>query len=61
MHTEQIRIFKAMTPARKLELAADFYFAARHLKQQSLTMLHPDWSPEKVQRTVREFFLYAAS
>ena len=61
MHPQQISIFRAMSPARKLELAADFHFAARHLKSQSLKALHPDWSNERVRRKVREMFLYAAS
>jgi hypothetical protein len=61
MHPEQVRIFRAMAPARKLELAAEFYFAARHLKSQAVKLQHPDWTDEQVQRKVREMFLYAAS
>ena len=61
MHPEQVRIFKAMSPARKLELAAAFYFAAKHLKRQGLKLQHPDWTEERVEQKVREFFLYAGS
>jgi len=61
MHPEQVRIFKAMPPSRKLELAANFYFAARQLKAQGLRMQHPDWTDEQVRCKVRELFLYAAS
>lgn len=61
MHPEQVRIFKAMSPARKLELAANFVFAARQLKKQSLRMQHPDWTNEQVERKTRELFLYATS
>jgi hypothetical protein len=61
MHPEQIRIFRTMSPARKLELAAEFYLAARELKRQSLKAQHPDWTDERVQQEVRELFLYAAS
>ena len=61
MHPEQIKIYKAMSPAQKLELAADFYFAAKHLKRQSLRTQHPEWTSEQVHRKVRELFLYAAS
>jgi len=50
MHPEQVKIYKAMSPARKLELAAEFYFAARHLKHQSLMAQHPDWTSEQVNR-----------
>lgn len=50
-----------MSPARKLELAANFVFAARQLKKQSLRMQHPDWTNEQVERKTRELFLYATS
>jgi hypothetical protein len=59
MHAEQIRIFKAMSPARKLELVAEFNRAARNLKGQSLKLQHPDWTTEQVAKKVREVFLYA--
>lgn len=61
MHPEQVRIFKAMSPGQKLELAAQFHVAARLLKAQSLKQQHPDWSEQRVQQKVRELFLYAAS
>jgi hypothetical protein len=61
MHPEQIRIFKAMPPSMKLQLAANFQLAARQLKKQSLKMQHPDWTDEQIQHKVRELFLYAAS
>jgi hypothetical protein len=61
MHPEQVRIFRAMPPSKKLELAANFHFAARQLKTQSLRMQHPDWTDEQLQQKVRELFLYAAS
>jgi len=61
MHEEQIKIFKAMSPARKLELAAEFNRAARNLKSQSLKLQHPDWTTGQIAQKVREIFLYAPS
>ena len=60
MTPEQVRIYKSMPPAQKLDLAARFYFGARHLKDRALRMQHPEWSEAEVERRVRELFLYAA-
>ena len=56
---EQIEIYKAMSPAKKLELAGRFHLASRHLKAQGLRMQHPDWTDEQVNQRVKELFLYA--
>jgi hypothetical protein len=61
MTPEQIRIYKAMSPAKKLELAAQFNAASRELKACALRTQHPDWSEERIRKRVRELFLYAAS
>lgn len=61
MTPEQIRIYKAMSPAEKLELIAKFNSAARELKAASLRMLHPEWPEKDVQEKVRELFLYASN
>ena len=61
MTSEQIVIFKAMSPARKLELAAWFHASARRLKTHALRAQHPDWSDERIARRVAELFLYAAN
>ena len=50
-----------MSPAQKLAVAAQFYFASRHLKAQGLRAQHPEWPEEKITKCVRELFLYAAS
>ena len=60
MHPEQVKIFKAMPASRKLELAATFYFSARHLKTQALKQRHPDWSESQVRREVNRLFLHAS-
>lgn len=61
MHAKQIEAFRRMTPAEKLRLAARFHRDARSLKAAGLRMLHPDWTDERVDRAVREAFLYARS
>jgi hypothetical protein len=59
MHPEQIRIFKAMEPEKKLKLAQMLYDSARELKTASLKARYPEWSEEKIKDRVREIFLYA--
>jgi len=61
MTPEQAQIFKAMPSERKLRLAAQFYFGARHLKAQGLRAQHPDWSEARIMARVKELFLYAAN
>jgi hypothetical protein len=61
MTPEQVAIFKTMTPARKLELAAQFNAASRELKTCALRAQHPDWSEEQIRKRVRELFLYAST
>lgn len=60
MHPEQVKIYRAMSPARKLQLAADFNQSARNLKRAALKQFHPEWSEAQVQRKVKELFLYAS-
>ena len=61
MHPKQVEIFRRMTAAQKLGLAARFHRDARSLKAAGLRMLHPDWTDERVDKAVREAFLYARS
>jgi len=59
MHREQIRVFKAMTAARKLEIAASFCSSARLLKTQALKQQHPDWPESRLRREVKDLFIRA--
>ena len=59
MHPEQIRIFRSMTPEKKLDIALRLYYSARDMKAAGLRMQNPDWTEEKIQTKVREIFLYA--
>jgi len=57
----QTEIISKMTPQAKLKAAMDLYWSARRLKASWLRHLHPDWSSEQVEDTVREIFLHARS
>jgi len=61
MTPEQIKIYREMPAARKLELAAQFNSAARELKKRALMAQHPDWSEQQINRRVKKLFLYAAN
>jgi hypothetical protein len=59
MHPEQKKLYQAMTPEQKLRIAMDLYYSAKELKAAGLKRQHPDWSAERINRKVREIFLYA--
>jgi hypothetical protein len=59
MHPEQRRIFRSLTPEKKLKIALRLYYSARDMKAAGLRMQNPDWTEEKIQTKVREIFLYA--
>ena len=61
MHPVQVKIFREMSPAKKLELAADLYYSAREFKTVAVRKQHPEWTEKKVQKEVRDIFLYANS
>lgn len=48
MHPVQIKIFKEMSPAKKLDLAADLYYSARDLKTAAIRQQHPEWTEKKL-------------
>jgi hypothetical protein len=57
----QGEIISKMTPQAKLKLAMDLNRSARQLKAAWLRHLHPDWSKQQIDKTVREIFLHARS
>jgi len=61
MHPEQVKIYKTMSVAKKLSLAATFYYSARQLKTQALKKQHPDWTDERIRKEVQRIFLYASN
>jgi hypothetical protein len=58
---EQIAIYRAMTPAQRLQQSVDLYWGARRLREAYERSLHPDWTEEQVQERVRKIFLRAAT
>jgi hypothetical protein len=58
---EQTKIISKMTPQAKLKAAMNLYWSARQLKTAWLTQLHPDWSQQRIDKTVKEIFLHARS
>jgi hypothetical protein len=52
---------RPLTPEQKLRTAMALYWSARNLKAAALRHQHPDWSEEKIQKTVREIFLTSSS
>jgi len=59
MHPVQRRIFKEMSPERKLEVAEMLYYSARELKAAAFRARHPEWTEEEIEAKVKEAFLYA--
>lgn len=59
MLQEQKRIYKSMTPERKIAVANSLYWSARRAREAWLRSIHPDWTEELIRHTVREIFLRA--
>ena len=59
MHPEQIKIYKELTPEKKLQIALNLYYSAKELKTAELKRQHPEWSKEKIRQSVNNIFLYA--
>jgi hypothetical protein len=57
----ECQIFKKMSAEKKLELSLKLYYSARQLKEAVLKKQYPDWSQERIDKEVREIFLYARS
>ena len=55
----QEQILKKLTSIQKLEAMNLLWHSARIMKRAGIKMLHPDWEDEKVERRLREIFLYA--
>lgn len=55
---EERRIFRAMSSADKLRLVASIHMQARAWKRAAFRAQRPDWTPEQIDRRVREVFLY---
>jgi hypothetical protein len=58
MTREEIQPFKKMLPADKLRMIASIHLQARAWKKAAFKTQHPDWSQAKINKRVREVFLY---
>jgi hypothetical protein len=61
MHPLQIRAYRKMTPAEKLDRMAQLYESAQQFFAAGVRMRHPDWSEEQIKRAVRDSILYGVS
>jgi hypothetical protein len=53
----QDELIRAMSPARRLEIAQELYDTAWQLKVAGLRREHPDWSDEHLVAKARRVFL----
>lgn len=58
---EQIKIYRRMTPGRRLEVAEQMYWSARRMKHAWLRTLHPDWTGAEIEAEVTRNFSHARS
>lgn len=58
---EYVEALRRLTGEQKLRAAFALYWSARELKAAALRAQHPDWTPEEVQRRVKEIFLHAVT
>ena len=56
LHPEQIRIWKRMSPAEKLQLANSLYWSAWEAKRQWLRQIDPSLTEEQIEEKVRDIF-----
>jgi hypothetical protein len=54
---EQFAIYRAMSGARRLQLAEQMFWSARRLKAAGVRYQHPDWSEDEVTAEVNRIFL----
>jgi hypothetical protein len=59
MHPEQKKIYMAMSPEKKLQVALRLYYSAKNLMEAALALEHPDRSEKKIKQEVKKIFLNA--
>lgn len=55
----ETQVLRRLSPLQKLKSAQVLHETARLLKAAGLRLIHPDWSEDKVQETVKKIFLHA--
>ena len=58
IHPQEVKIYQNMTPAQKVSLIERYYRDAKSLKRAAIKSLHPDWTDDKVEQTIKKIFLY---
>jgi hypothetical protein len=61
MHPLQIKKYREMTPAEKLDALAELYASACAIYAAGVRKRHPEYTEEEVQREVRATILYGVS
>ena len=59
--SEQLEIYRRMTPAQRWQAAHRLYWTLRRHKAAFLRQQHPDWTEAAVAAAVRRSFLHARS
>jgi hypothetical protein len=58
---QEIKILRAMTPEKRLQVSFSLYRTVYQLKKAWLQKIHPDWTHEQIDQALREAFLYGQS
>jgi len=61
MHPLQVRAYRKMSVAEKLDRMAELHECGRALRAAGIRMRHPEWSEEQINREVRAAVLYGVS
>jgi len=61
IHPVQLEAFKRMTPAEKIQRAADLYEAGIRLRMEGLRMRHRDWTDEQLSFEARRSLRHAGT
>jgi hypothetical protein len=61
IHPVQIEGLKQMSPAQKLQLVADLYYAGIRLRVEGLRKAHPDWPAERLEFEARRALRHAGT
>jgi len=59
IEARQAAIYRAMSPAERLEQAVRMFRQMRSLMDAALCAEHPSWTPEQRRRVIAERILYA--
>jgi hypothetical protein len=58
---EYLAVVRGLIGEQKLRTATLLYWSAGKIKAARLREIHPDWTEDQVQETVRRIFLHAVT